>query len=123
MLSLAALAATKGGNDDDVVSGGGGGDLIAGGAGDDRLTGGQGDDVFAFASGDGADQITDFDIGSFRGDDTLLIDVAGIESFADVQAAASDSALGTTLDFGSDGSVLLLGVSSDALAADNFDFA
>ena len=112
-----------GGNDDDVVSGGGGGDLIAGGAGDDRLTGGQGDDVFAFASGDGADQITDFDIASFRGDDTLLIDVAGIESFADVQAAASDSALGTTLDFGSDGSVLLLGVSSDALAADSFDFA
>jgi len=48
----------------DLIDGCGGADTIAGGTGNDTLSGGGGGDTFQFAIGDGADTITDFQIGS-----------------------------------------------------------
>lgn len=47
----------------DTIIGGAGDDTIIGGVGDDSLTGGTGADQFDFASGDGDDVISDFEIG------------------------------------------------------------
>ena len=52
-----------GGGGDDAITGGGGKDLIHGQKGSDSLTGGAGRDIFAFKRGDGADTITDFELG------------------------------------------------------------
>ncbi len=50
-----------GGAGDDVLHGGAGDDLIAGGLGDDILYGGRGRDTFLYRSGDGNDEIADFE--------------------------------------------------------------
>ncbi len=53
-----------GGNGDDTLIGGAGDDVLTGAGGDDRLAGGPGSDVFMFAaSGNGSDQIADFEFG------------------------------------------------------------
>lgn len=49
-----------GGSRNDTLSGAGGEDTLTGNAGRDRLTGGADADLFVFASGDGADVVTDF---------------------------------------------------------------
>ena len=49
---------------DDILSGGDGDDSIDGGLGDDTLTGGAGNDVFFELAGQGADTITDFNVGN-----------------------------------------------------------
>ena len=64
-----------GGGGDDAFHGEAGADEITGGIGDDVLSGGAGADVFLFASGDGADLVTDFALG----EDLLVIDGAGID--------------------------------------------
>ncbi|WP_420862704.1 calcium-binding protein [Algirhabdus cladophorae] len=51
-----------GGQKNDVLTGGRGDDRLTGGQGDDMLTGGAGQDVFIFRSGDGRDEILDFDL-------------------------------------------------------------
>ncbi|MBJ7446102.1 MAG: hypothetical protein JHC81_01095, partial [Brevundimonas sp.] len=51
-----------GGSGIDRIDGGGDNDIIAGGGGNDVLTGGNGSDVFLFATGDGHDVITDFNV-------------------------------------------------------------
>uniref|UniRef100_UPI00290590D6 CARDB domain-containing protein n=1 Tax=Roseobacter sp. HKCCA0434 TaxID=3079297 RepID=UPI00290590D6 len=51
--------ALDGAGGDDDLSGGTGIDTLDGGTGNDTLTGGTGNDTFVFASGDGADTITD----------------------------------------------------------------
>ncbi|MCC5660534.1 choice-of-anchor D domain-containing protein [Nostoc sp. XA010] len=55
-----------GGIGDDQLLGESGNDWLYGGAGNDVLTGGYGADTFVFASGDGTDSITDFEIGKDR---------------------------------------------------------
>src|SRR5215212_11534712 len=50
----------------DSINGLGGSDTIAGGASADTMTGGAGADAFRFASGDGKDVITDFQVGLDR---------------------------------------------------------
>jgi Ca2+-binding RTX toxin-like protein len=50
-----------GGAGDDTLYGGKGDDLIAGGLGDDVLHGGKGRDTFLYRSGDGNDEIADFE--------------------------------------------------------------
>lgn len=53
----------SGGAGNDRLSGGVGNDILAGESGDDVLSGGAGRDRFQFSKGDGADRITDFQIG------------------------------------------------------------
>jgi Ca2+-binding RTX toxin-like protein len=100
----------------DIVKAGRGDDLIGGGTGSDKLWGGTGNDAFIFAEGDGRDWIADFDR---RGDDTLVLRVEGIDSFADVQAAAHQVWGGTVLSFGGGDSIFLRGVRAGDLEADD----
>ena len=91
---------------DDFLTGGKGDDVLHGGAGDDTLSGGRGDDAIVFETGDGDDTVLRFDR---RGDDTLILNVEGIDSFEDVLDSASQIANVTTLDFGDAGSLRLVG--------------
>lgn len=51
-----------GGANDDLIDGGAGSDRISAGAGRDTQTGGGGADIFIFATGQGVDLITDFNL-------------------------------------------------------------
>ncbi|MFW2542011.1 Hint domain-containing protein [Primorskyibacter sp. 2E107] len=54
----------SGGSGDDTVLGNSGDDVLSGGIGNDGMSGGSGNDTFVYAPGDGADTITDFNIGN-----------------------------------------------------------
>ncbi|MEM7507148.1 MAG: spondin domain-containing protein [Pseudomonadota bacterium] len=108
-----------GGAGDDFIAGGRGDDLIVGGLGDDVVSGGLGDDTFVFASGDGEDTVRWF---NKRGDDTLVLSIAGIDDFEDVLEAATQERFGTQLDFGEEGSIFLRGTRLEALDEDDFIF-
>ncbi|MDB2407985.1 hypothetical protein N9W17_05660 [Jannaschia sp.] len=103
-----------GGTGNNVVDGQGGDDRIDGGIGRDTLTGGDGADVFVFASGSGADTITDFEIGS----DRVEFDFDGISRVRELVRSTDVSQEGddVVIDFG-DGDVLtLLGVQKGDLS-------
>lgn len=68
-----------GGTGRDTLRGGDGNDLLLGGRGNDTLTGGAGADHFVFASGEGADRITDFQDGRDR-----IAVISGAASFAEI---------------------------------------
>lgn len=90
----------------DAIDGGGGADTIVGDTGEDTLSGGKGSDVFQFAAGDGADTVTDFQIGA----DSL--------SFDDVDAGDVDVETGdgeTVLTYG-DSEIILSGVITEDLS-------
>jgi Ca2+-binding RTX toxin-like protein len=101
-----------GGKGNDNLSGGDGNDRIFGeegndrlwaDSGDDRLSGGQGADLFAFRVGplptQGQDVVVDF----VRGEDLLLVDLAGVDSptFAEIAARLSQDGADTLIDMGS----------------------
>jgi Ca2+-binding RTX toxin-like protein len=106
----------SGGAGDDILLGGSGADRLAGGSGDDVLFGGGGDDVF-----EGEDDLTilDFRAGAGSEDRISLANVAGIDDFGDVLAAARNVSGGVILDFGDD-EIALLGVSAGQLHQDDF---
>jgi Ca2+-binding RTX toxin-like protein len=89
-----------GGDDDDV---------LVGGRGNDRLVGGDDGDRFVFRFG--RDVITDFDAdepAGEDGDDILdLRGIPGLDSFAEVRAAAHNAGGDLVLDFGRNEVVLL----------------
>ena len=97
----------------DQLFGGNGGDWLSGGVGNDTLTGGSGNDTFAFSTGDGADTITDFEVG------TDIIQIVGGPSFADLDISSSGS--DAVVSFGST-SISIENVSATALDEDNFEF-
>ncbi len=98
---------------DDVLDGRGGNDRLAGGTGDDSLTGGTGNDVFVFASGDGRDTITDFDL---SGDD--LMEISGYLDYQELRQIDGD-----TLVVLSDSDTLLLkGTLVASLSTSDFFF-
>ncbi|MEM9798238.1 MAG: calcium-binding protein [Pseudomonadota bacterium] len=96
----------QGGDGFDVFSGDAGDDTLSGGGGDDTLTGGAGMDRFVFASGDGADTITDF---------TLTDDLIEIDGFvidpADLPAGVLATADGSDviLTYGGGDTILIQG--------------
>ena len=53
-----------GGSGDDSITGSSGDNILDGGAGNDTLTGGAGEDLYRFNAGDGADVVSDFEIGA-----------------------------------------------------------
>ncbi|NEP08320.1 MAG: calcium-binding protein, partial [Okeania sp. SIO4D6] len=71
-----------GGNGDDNLEGGGNNDTLDGGLGSDLLTGGNGADSFILRSGDGSDDILDYQDGT----DNFLLD--GL-TFSDLTVVAS----------------------------------
>lgn len=108
-----------GGRARDNIFGGAGDDVIGGGKALDTLFGGAGDDTFVYNLGDRKDTILDFD-----GDhDTIDLSGLGITSFDEVEAAAKDRPFSTVLDFGGGNKLVLVGVDSEDLAADDFIFA
>jgi Ca2+-binding RTX toxin-like protein len=114
----------KGGGGGDAIFGGTGADRITGGAGDDTLIGNGGNDFFILAPGDDADVITDFTAGAGSQD---VIDLsamgAAFDTFAEVQAAASDDGFGNTvIDFGGGDIITLTGVAVADLHQDDFLF-
>ncbi|MDT8760529.1 hypothetical protein MZO42_17650 [Sphingomonas psychrotolerans] len=82
-----------GGAGNDWISAGSGADIIAGGTGDDEIFGGGGNDVYLFASGDGADTISEYDRGD--GFDQLIFG-AGIAS-NDVAVSLTNNGLSIVL--------------------------
>ncbi|MEP3348016.1 MAG: hypothetical protein ABJN34_03320 [Litoreibacter sp.] len=93
---------------DNTVAGLNGDDKLLGGQGNDTLTGGTGADVFSFTSGDGSDQITDFDATS----DELEIE----GQFIDIEAlpigvTAVDQGTDVLVTYGSSDTILLQGIS------------
>jgi len=108
------------GDGDDTVDGGAGDDTLWGGAGDDSFTGGSGSDLFIFASGHGADTITDFSIS----DDILRLanTETDFDSLASVQAAATAENGGLSIDLGGGDSLFLNGITLADLAAIDFVF-
>lgn len=84
-----------------------GSNSLRGGPGSDVLTGGFNDDSFYFSDGDGADRVTDFRSDATAGwgwfgdqSDTLVLDVDGVDTFADLTSLASEVAGDTVFDFG-----------------------
>jgi len=120
-----------GGDDNDILKGSGGKDYLNGGSGNDELIGGgnddtligsSGNDLFIFSDGDDADTITDFTTGAGSDDVIELLSITGFNSFADVQAAASQSGSSTVIDLGGDDQITLLGVNVGDLHQDDFLF-
>ncbi|SDJ01426.1 VCBS repeat-containing protein [Bradyrhizobium sp. Rc2d] len=102
----------------DQLFGNNGNDLINGGAGNDFLGGGLGADTFVYATGGGADTIGDFL--QAQTDKIDLTGVAGVSSFAQVQALATQVGLNTVIDFGNGDSLTLSSVTLSNLTAADF---
>jgi Ca2+-binding RTX toxin-like protein len=107
-----------------VLFGGAGDDTLIGGAGDDSLFGQGGNDRFVFAPGSGDDEISAFSAGAGTDD---VIELSGygaaFDTFAEVQAAASDDGFGNTvIDFGGGDTITLTGVAVADLDASDFVF-
>jgi len=102
------------------LDGGAGNDVIAGGTGSDVLTGGRNNDTFIFNTGDGADTITDFD--ARRGDDVIDLNVDGFNSFADVQAVATQQGGDVVIDLGGTDTIILQNSDLGDLTSDDFLF-
>ncbi|MBC6981701.1 calcium-binding protein [Caulobacter sp. 17J80-11] len=96
-----------GGSGADVFDGGMGADILVGGAGADTLTGGSGADVFRFATGSGADVITDFSVAEDR-----------IQT--DLSYTLSQQGADTLVSFAGGGSVVLRNVTASSLGGANF---
>jgi Ca2+-binding RTX toxin-like protein len=109
-----------GGLGNDTISAGGGSDRLDGGGGDDSLTGGTAADIFVYASGGGADIVTDFSHG--QGDRIDVTDVLGIFSLADIQSRATQQGANTVIDFGNGDTLTLQNVTLAALVAGDFIF-
>jgi Ca2+-binding RTX toxin-like protein len=109
-----------GGSAADTIAGNTAANVLTGGAGDDALTGGSGDDRFVFASGFGADTISDFTAGS-GSDDTLDFTSYGYTTYSEVLSNISIADVGgnAVLTIGSD-SLTLTGVTSSSLNVDDF---
>lgn len=116
-----------GGDGDDWLMGAGGNDVISGGAGRDRLFGGSGQDTFRFATGDGTDTIYGFapNRSTRRGEiagDRIEIGTEGVDDFATLMTAASQSSGGVLFDFGGGDSLFLAGTRLASLDEDQFTF-
>ena len=104
----------RGADGNDLIFGRLGNDIVDGGAGDDSLTGGNGADTFVFADGYGADQVSDFIVGS----DKLQLDSglwSGTLTEAEVVSQfASISGGDVIFNFGGGDALTLLGLTSTA---------
>lgn len=105
----------------DLLNGGAGNDRLVGSAGDDILIGGAGNDTFVFVKNGGNDTVYDFDAGTAVSD-VLQFDKTVFDSFADVKAAAANTAEGVEIEYGSH-TILLAGIELSDLRANDFLFA
>ena len=109
----------SGGSDVDIISGRAGNDRISGDGENDILNGGSGADTFVFRTGDGMDVVEDF---SSNDGDLVEFDVAGVSSFAELQAFMSESGGHTIIEFSIGEGVQLSNVELASLQTDDFRF-
>jgi serralysin len=113
-----------GGTGNDALFGNGGEDSIYGGADNDTINGGVGDDSFVFDlfSG-GIDQISVFEGAGVAGGDELMIAAglpgSGINSIADVLARTLYDGSNAFVSFGEGQGVLIVGIGTTQLIADD----
>lgn len=112
-----------GGDGNDNLDGGNGNDWLAGDRGDDILTGGLGNDIFNFAAMGGKDIITDFiaDI-----DKIQIAADTGISDFNQLiltEGIDDNGNIYTSINLGIGGQIMLTGVVSTELNADDFVFS
>ncbi|WP_410056078.1 calcium-binding protein, partial [Roseobacter sp. HKCCA0434] len=99
----------QGGDGDDTMQGALGNDTLDGGTGDDSLTGFGGNDTFVFASGDGADTITDFAAGA----DILDLSGYGFADQAAMEAATVQDGANVVITSGTDSITVLNALEMD----------
>ncbi|WP_281855903.1 beta strand repeat-containing protein [Litoreibacter halocynthiae] len=93
---------------DNTLNGLDGDDRLIGGQSSDTLTGGAGADVFSFSTGDGADQITDFNATlDYLEIDGLIIDIEDLPT----GVTAVDQGSDVLVTYGSGDTILLQGIS------------
>jgi len=109
-----------GGAHNDVLSGGNGSDRLYGGSGNDKLYGGGGDDLFLFNDNNGSDRINGFQEGAGSFDQLDFSSHSQANSTADL--SISQQSTNVLIEFGASESVLLIGVDSNQLHADDFIF-
>lgn len=106
-----------GGQDADTLSGGDGDDSLYGNRGADVLVGGAGLDSFIFATGSGADTISDF---TYFTDYLVIqrnVNGSGIAGVADVISRATQAGADVVIDLGGGNSVTLSNYSKSSLNA------
>lgn len=107
--------------DNNTLLGNGGDDYLAGGGGNDSLFGGAGVDSFGFdETADGADVINGFTTNEVI---YLLGGDANFDTWAEVQAAGTDSGANVIFDFGGGNTLTIVGQNLSDLDASNFDFS
>lgn len=106
----------------DILRGDDGSDTLIAGRGDDIMVGGGKTDYFVRQLiEDGADKILDFDTRpTSQGGDLIVIKGYAFEKFSDLKITKSGA--DTVIDFGSLGSIRLVGVKPSDLSAANFKF-
>jgi len=93
---------------DDLLNGDNGTDTLRGGLGNDILTGGNRQDIFVFASGEGIDTITDFQLG------TDQIGLTEGLTFGNLSFSGNEILMGSEV------LAVLTGVNTNTLTASNF---
>ena len=99
-----------------IITANAGNDTITAGTGNDILIAGQGSDMFIVAVGDGQDEIQNFQSGD-------VVDLQGFSfnSFADVQAAMTQSGTDAVLNLGNGQSITFDDTTTASLTADEFN--
>jgi Ca2+-binding RTX toxin-like protein len=103
-----------------TLNGGGGDDTLDGKGGADTLTGGAGNDTFRFATGYGADNITDMN-GS--GDDTINLAGSGLANYSALQSVMTQSGSDVLITLNGSDTLLIKNTTLAALGSSDFLFA
>ncbi len=126
---LTSIENVIGSDFDDRLYGSSDDNVIAGGKGNDRSTGGRGSDTFVFATGDGQDTITDFEIANDNprwwwtgssSDDKLQLDIEGIDGWEEALGFADQVGRHVVFDFDNGDTLTLRNTQLSNLDADNF---
>jgi Ca2+-binding RTX toxin-like protein len=108
----------------DNISGLNGADTLNGGAGNDTMSGGAGNDTFIFATGSGADRITDMVEGAGVADVINLQGFgASFDTFGEVIAAATQVGGDVVFNFGSGNTLTVVSATVAGFAANDFTFS
>jgi Ca2+-binding RTX toxin-like protein len=107
---------------DDTIDGGGGDDTIGAQEGIDLMFGGAGNDVFQYDLGDGSDLIADFEGAGIAVADVILLQLTGLDNFAELLPFINDVVGGCEVRFNDADVLSLRNISKAQLDANDFAF-